>query len=286
MKTRKLIPTTMIAAALLSLSVMTSCKKDNSVSDNSTTEDVNANADRFQESEGVSSDVDVISDQAFEMHGVEMRNQSTSDAFGVLTCATVTNDTVHQIITVDFGTGCTGHNGHIRSGQIIIHYNGFNYFAPGFQRTVTFNNYKIDGRLIEGTRTITNNGYNAANHLNWSISAQNMRVTRPNGINWHQWNSERVREMLAGDSTLTDGTDDIYSITGTATGTNSNGNSCSANITTALIKEGSCHFRFVSGIIEITSSNHPTLTLDYGNGTCDDLATVTRNGVTVTIHIH
>ena len=84
MKTRKLIPTTMIAAALLSLSVMTSCKKDNSVSDNSTTEDVNANADRFQESEGVSSDVDVISDQAFEMHGVEMRNQSTSDAFGVL----------------------------------------------------------------------------------------------------------------------------------------------------------------------------------------------------------
>ncbi len=287
MKTKKLIPTTMIAVVFLSLFFVVGCKKDNSMTSTSSTstDDVNANADRFQESEGVSSDVDVITDQAMEMHGIDLRLHGNSDVYGILSCATVTNDTVNQIITIDFGTGCTGHNGHVRSGQIIIHYNGNNYFTPGFQRTVTFNNYYIDQRHVEGTRTITNNGFNADNHLNWTISAQGMKITRLNG-SFHEWNSERNREMLTGDSTPTDRLDDIYSITGSSTGTNSHGNSCTATITNALIKKGSCYFRFVSGTVEITSTNRPTLTLDYGNGTCDDLATVTRNGVTTTIHIH
>ena len=279
MKTRKLIPTTLIAAVLISFSVMTSCKKDKNVDNSSTTaDDSNLNAERFQESEGISSDVDVITDDAIERHGL-------SNAFNSLNCATVTNDTVARIITIDFGSGCQGQNGHTRSGQIIIHYNGMHYFDPGFQRTVTFNDYYIDQRHIEGTRTITNTGFNTANHLTWSISAQNMRVTRPNA-SWHEWNSQRVREMLAGESTALDPNDDVYSITGSATGTNSNGNSCTTNITNALIKQGSCNFRFVSGTIEITSTNRPAITLDYGNGTCDDLATITKNGVTTTIHIH
>ena len=288
MKTRKLIPFAIISILFLSISVLSSCKKDNPITMDTATsgsEDLNANADRFQESEGVGSDVDVISDQAIELNGIEMRLSSTSDDSRILSCATVTNDTVNRVITVDFGTGCTGHNGHTRSGQIIIAYNGNDYFAAGFQRTITFNNYYIDQRHVEGTRIITNNGLNGSGNLNWTINAQNMRITRPNGI-FHTWNSLRNREMTSGGSTSTDPLDDVFSVTGNSTGTNSHGDSCSATITNALIKQGSCHYRFVSGTVEITRTNRPALTLDYGNGTCDNLATITRNGVTRTIRIH
>jgi len=274
----------MIAAALASLTMVSGCKKDNTENNNAG-DDMETTADRFQEAEGISSDVDVISDQAMEMNSVNMRFANGSDGYGILTCAAVTRDTVNHVITIDFGTGCTGHWGHVRSGQIIIHYTGNDYFTPGFQRIVTFNNYYIDNRHVEGTRTITNNGFNTASHLNWTINAQNMKVTRPNG-NYHQWNSLRNREMLAGDSTLTDASDDIYSITGSTSGINSNGVTCSATITNPLIKDGSCFFRIVSGTIVITPSNKPQITIDYGSGNCDDLATVTRNGVTITIHIH
>ncbi len=281
MKTRNLIPTLMIAAALTSLTFMTSCKKDESSQAKS--DDVTENADQFQESEGVTSDVDNIADIAVETNSLNYRVAPGSNQT-LLSCATVTNDVVNQVVTVDFGTGCTGHDGRVRSGQIIIHYSGSTYFTQGFQRIVTFSNFYVNARHIEGTRTITNNGTNANGHLNWSVSAQNMRVTRPNG-SYHEWNSQRIREMIAGDTLLTHPADDVYSITGSSSGTNSNGNSCSATITNALIKRGDC-FWIVSGTVEITPSSRPARTLDFGTGNCDDLATVTKNGVSHTIHLH
>ncbi|MCX6292413.1 MAG: hypothetical protein NT126_11720 [Bacteroidetes bacterium] len=282
MKNRKSIPVFMIAAALVSLTFMTSCKKDSSTSANE--EDMITNADQFQEAEGATSDVDNISDIATQTNSANFRLTSNDDHYGILGCATVNRDTVNQVVTIDFGTGCTGNDGRTRSGQIIIHYSGGTYFTPGFQRIVTFNNYFVNNRHIEGTRTITNNGNNAAGHLNWTVDAQNMRVTRPNGT-YHTWNSLRTREMIAGDTLLFHPADDVYSITGSSNGSNSNGNTCSAVITTALIKRGNCHW-IVSGTVDITPSNRPVRTLDFGSGNCDDLATVTKNGISHLIHLH
>ncbi len=288
MKTKSLISAMMITALAISLSFVMSCKKDDSTKITSETDDEGVTyADRFQEAEGVSSDVDVMSDEAVEMGSVNFRGGSASDDFGILSCGTVTNDTVAQTTTIDFGTppGCTGPHGHTRSGQIIIHHNGLQYFQTGYVRTITFVNYYVDERHVEGTRTITNNGVNAGGHMNWTINAQNMRITKPNG-NYHEWNSLRNREMTAGDTTSFDPGSTVYSITGSSSGINSNGVTCTANITTPLVKPGSCNFRIVSGILVITPSNRPEITINYGNGDCDDLATVTRNGVTHIIHIH
>jgi hypothetical protein len=286
MKTKNLISMMMLTAATISLSFMASCRKDDSTKITSDTDDeATTYADRFQEAEGVSSDVDVMSDEAIETGSVSFRNGSASQNNYLLSCATITNDSATQTTTIDFGTGCTGPHGHTRSGQIIIHHNGLNYFDVGYQRIVTFNNYYIDSKHVEGTRTITNIGLNPAGHYNWTIVADSMRITKPNG-NYHQWNSARNREMIAGDTVLFDPAGIVYSITGSLSGVNSNGVTCTASITSALIKPGSCFFRIVSGIIVITPSNRPQLTIDYGNGNCDDIATVTRNGVSHIIHIH
>jgi len=283
MKTKNLIATLSIAVSMVSLSFLASCKKDKAEAD----DDATTTADQFQEAEGVSSDVDVISDIAVETHSANFRlgsGNTAGDPFGIQSCATVTNDTVAQVVTVDFGSGCTGHDGRTRSGQIIIHYSGGTYFTPGFRRVVTFNNYYVNSRHLEGTRTITNNGNNQAGHLNWTVNAVNMKVTRPNGV-YHVWNSLRNREMTAGDTLLSNPLDDVYSITGTASGSNSNGNSCSATITNPLIKRGDCQW-IVSGTVSITPSSRPMRTLDFGNGNCDDVATVTLNGTAHIIHLH
>ncbi len=287
MKTKNFSSTMMLMAVALFLSFAMSCKKDDSTSITTDTDDEGVSyADRFQEAEGISSDVDVMCDEAVEMGSVSLRPGSgTSENSLLSTCAVVTNDTIAQQITIDFGTGCTGPHGHTKSGQIIIHYNGPNYFATGYQRIVTFNNYFIDGKHVEGTRTITNNGVNGSGFMNWTTQALNMRITRPSG-HYHEWNGIRNRVMTSGDTLSFDPDAIVYSISGSSSGINSNGVTCSQTITNALVKLGSCSFRIVSGTIVVTPSNRPQLTIDFGSGDCDDIATVTRNGVTHIIHIH
>ena len=52
-----------------------------------------------------------------------------------------------------------------------------------------------------------------------------------------------------------------------------------------LIKRADCFKYFVQGTIAITNINNKTMTLDYGTGTCDNVATVTVNGHTRTIQL-
>jgi hypothetical protein len=196
-------------------------------------------------------------------------------------CATVTNDTVNHIITIDFGTvNCTGNDGRTRRGKIIINYTG-HYFETGSVKIFSFENFYVNDNHVEGTRTVTNEGLNGAGHFHWAINSA-ITLTKTDGTILN-WNRNGEREMLAGQGTETIW-DDSYSITGTATGTR-NGNAFTAEITSPLIRAMSCHF-IKSGTIQITPSTHSALTIDFGNGICDDEATVTCNGNSHSIVLH
>ncbi|MCX6190149.1 MAG: hypothetical protein NTW54_11235 [Bacteroidetes bacterium] len=56
-------------------------------------------------------------------------------------------------------------------------------------------------------------------------------------------------------------------------------------ITKALITDFSCQFHLVSGTIEITPTGKPTRVIDYGNGNCDDDATLTVGKKTIAFKI-
>lgn len=281
MKNYILLQKVTIAFTLLILATYSSCKKDDTVP--STTSENFSNVEDFEQSEQIASDADNMADMAYTTGDVNLRMALPDLSNTILSCASVVKDTVAKIITIDFGSGCMGNDGRFRSGQIIIHYNG-HYFDPGFSRSVTFSNFYVDSNHVEGTRSITNNGLNTNGNLNWTIVADSMRVTKPNGY-YHEWNSTRNREMINGSTTPSIVLDDIYLITGTATGSNSNGHSVMITITSALRKEMSCHW-IVNGSVNITPSNKPTRTLDYGSGNCDRFATVTINGVIKNIILH
>jgi hypothetical protein len=228
--------------------------------------------------ESVSNDVDNMLGQVVQDGTVNQRLPSGANQFNLNGCAIVSHDTLNDIITIDFGNGCTGSDGRTRSGSISINYSG-SYFVAGSSHTVSFTNYFVDTRRIEGARTVTNNGLNVSGNTNWTVVAANMKMTRSDGF-WRTWNSTRNREMTQGFGDQV-WSNDVYRINGSATGTNSDGNSFSMSITN-LLRDNSCYW-IRSGAVAITSANGQTRTVDFGNGACDDQATVTVGGQTRSI---
>jgi len=285
MKTLKI--KSILLLALLALTVITipSCKKEE------VTETVDAEvatANNSEEGESVSDEVGNIADAAFKGTSNVGRNSAPEAQLDALSgCAVITIDTLStpHLMTIDFGaTNCLCNDGRYRRGQILVNFTG-SYFAQGSVKTTTFNNYFRNDNKIEGTRTVTNLGLNADGNMAWSVSAVNMKVTKPTGV-FHIWNSERTRTMVAGLNTSA-WNDDQYIITGSGSGTNANGVAYTSNITTPLHRALSCNW-IDSGVIAFTRSNGATRTINFGTGTCDDQAvvTVTRaNGNTSTQNI-
>lgn len=207
-----------------------------------------------------------------------------------LGCATISKDSTMnsgqlvRTITIDFGpTNVTCQNSNkIRRGKIIVQYRGKGYFEPGASKTITFDNYYLNDKKVEGSRTIENTS-TAGSNPTWSISS-NITITKVTGVKL-TWTSTRTREMLDGQNTPSDPTDDKYSINGSASGVSSNGNSFTANISSPLIRATSCAY-IQAGKLDITVSGKSAVrSIDYGNGTCDDEATITVNGKTYTFHL-
>jgi len=214
-------------------------------------------------------------------------------------CFTVTithpnNTPFPVIITVDFGnTGCLGPDGHVRKGKVITHYTA-RLIQPGAVATTTFDNYYVDDVKVEAdflkiTNTSTGSTTPPANLARkFKIEVQNAKLTWPNG-NYIKWNSTKNIAQLAGMATINP-LDDVYQITGSATGQTLRNNllvAWQSTITEPLIKRFTCRW-IVKGKIRTarlasTVNASQIAVLDFGNGICDNLAFLTINGQTTQI---
>lgn len=204
-------------------------------------------------------------------------------------CATVTasGTTFPITITIDFGTtGCVGLDGRTRKGSVTAVLSD-SMRKAGSVRTITFSNYQVSNVsgtqfvTIAGTHTLTNNGLVNGNP-SFTATMTNGNLTFPDGTT-RTWNATRTRTQTAGYGTATRA-DDVFSWTGTATGTNRYGIAYTATITTALEKAVACAW-IGKGVVEVTSGTR-TRTIDYGTGTCDDQAVVTLpDGTTKTVQL-
>ena len=184
-------------------------------------------------------------------------------------------------ITVDFGTtGCVGNDGRTRKGKVI--YTCTNWMhTTGSVCTVTTDNYYVDGYKIEGTKTITNQGVNNNQHITYHVVVNNGVITHPNGQH-HTWNTDRVTEWISGETTLLNPWDDQFSTTGSANGVTIAGESYTITIVTPLLTEWTCKW-IKQGSITIVVGTQPSVTVDYGNGVCDNAATFSVYGYTYNV---
>lgn len=192
-------------------------------------------------------------------------------------------------IIFDFGTGCLGNDGHTRSGKIITEYTG-RLIIPGKSATTRFEGFKFDSISVTGTHKITNTTALGSNQAQYTIDVTNAKLSKPNG-NYSEWNSHRVIRQIEGNGTVLP-VDDIFSITGSAHGRVKRGSllyAWQSEITEPLRKKFICHW-ISKGIIKVRRETLPATSpwvavLNYGNGDCDYLATLTINGVTHNIQL-
>ena len=280
MKTNNLL-TILILSFILALF---SCKKDKTELVDSSTQSSTDNS----AAENLFLDIKKVVEEAAEDEGQSGKFGNNGKAYTFGNCVTVTtvpawgNPSFPKVMTIDFGpTNCTGNYGVNRRGQIVVTLTD-NYRDSGSVLTVQPQGLYINDIKVEGTKTITNNGYNSNNNPEFIVQVSNGVITyTDNSI--LTWSSTRTNEWIEGDSTnlFTNGIagvcDDVYLISGSAQGVNRNGLAYSVNITSPLRKAICCRW-VVSGTLDIVPQGFAIRTVDFGAGACDANATVTING--------
>lgn len=267
-----------LVALLVAGITLVSCNK----SDDIQIEDTSFSKDEAF-AEGEFERIGGMADEAYEMKTGNLKSIEINRIF-LSDCATVTLDTnvfPHEL-TIDFGAeNCLCNDGRYRRGKIIITFTG-RYRQPGTVITHGFEDYYVNDNQIEGTKVVTNMGPNQNGNMYFTIEVVGV-IHRADTGGTVSWNSSRQREWIQGWNTH-NRWDDIFLITGTAHGIKANGFEWSSEITSPLRVELACRF-MVSGTVEIQPENRPLRVLDYGDGSCDNVATVTVNGVTYTIYL-
>ena len=181
-----------------------------------------------------------------------------------------------KTITIDFGTdGCEDPRGNVRKGKIITYLTG-RHFSPGSEKVVSFEDFSVNDFLVDGIKTIVNMGYRENQNMYWTISVDNAVISSPLGFS-HQWESNREREWVEGDETPFLRGDDVFEITGNTSGINRFEKPFTVTIVNPLNIAANCRF-IRGGSLLIQVEGRPDAILDYGDGSCDNIATITVNG--------
>lgn len=263
------------SAALLT----TGCNRNN---DATPTDDITTAEDRTDDNSETA-----MSSEAMQMAGpTDPQTQGSPNVIGDAdfrtrfgSCATRSYDFATKTLTIDFGpTNCLCADGRYRRGKILVRFTSdVNRRTAG--AVVTRENYFVNDNQHTATRTFTDTGLGS-----FTVDVTNASIIRANNGGTHSWTANWTFTRTAGYGTP-QVSDDVYSVTGSATGTNRKNVGYTATIQNPLIKRADCPKYFVQGTIGVTNTNSKTMTLDYGTGTCDNVATVTVNGHTRTIQL-
>lgn len=288
------LTTWLLAFGLIGAITFTGCKKDDSISpvtDNSPAEEL-----ATQEATTDEAEADAQFDDVFNITA-SMNASQVGEDLGVganvsglfeLGTTTPTNQTrcftitvvpniphvFPKTVTIDFGTGCLCRDGKYRKGKIVSIYTN-PMVVPGAKVSTTFVDYYVDSFKVEGTHITENTS--TSNMQGWKIMVIDGKITNINTNRWRKWNSVKNVLQIAGNGTPHFPLDDVYKITGNDHGSNAAGHSWSALVVEPLIKKFACPW-IVQGKLRLIRDGREAL-LDYGNGTCDNIAIIYVNGV-------
>ena len=218
---------------------------------------------------------DVLNEATVDKNLMGGHTTGTVETTNTLSCATITVTPATgfpKTMVIDFGTGCTSVNGIFRAGKITVVLSD-SLRRSGSTAVMTFQNYYVNGFKKEGTITWTNTS--TATTKSWQRKVEDGKITSPTGNVWLHYG---IRDIVqtAGAATPLNLTDDVYSITGNHTVTNSAGRTRTCTVINALQKKTACN-NIDMGTIKVQGPNHFAI-IDFGNGTCDNLATISIDG--------
>ncbi len=184
-----------------------------------------------------------------------------------------------RIFLVDFGAGNTGPDGKVRKGKLAAYI--VNNGKTGSEQKIKYIDFVEDGYMFSGwvERTITRD---VDANTQQAVITEDFKVTIPDGTKYTKRVANLNRLIKMGDLATKD--DDTIETYGTATITNEKSESRTRTIeaTTPLIFKVSAS-EIVKGIAKTTFHDGKIHTVDYGDGTVDNTATVSNGTKTWTI---
>lgn len=196
-----------------------------------------------------------------------------SGFFGDCVDITVEETDIAETITIVFNGSCEDQDGNVITGTIT---KVVETTDTSRASTVTITDVTVNGFVINGTKSYTFNEANANGNPEMVGSVDISVVTTDGTVTKV---GTRTVEVTAGGDTMS-WFDDEKTITGASTYTDVDGSSFIVEITTPLVRPAEC--RYIASGVKTYTDNDGTTTLDYGDGTCDNVATQTDTDGTVT----
>lgn len=176
-----------------------------------------------------------------------------------------------KVITLDYGDSTVLRNGTVLSGIIEI-----TITAPrdstDYERSVQYLNFGVDSLNVNGFSTVTVDKEDATFRMHES----DMTFVMGDGTEIHR-TSERIWQWIAGMETDEDQSDDVIIITVLAEATmtiDGSTDTYKKETVVPLKRIGDCRY-IVEGVVEVTLNGTVICSIDYGNGTCDEIAVMT-----------
>jgi len=277
---------------VLSFGLFISCSKEsgNSSSENLSTTTIleTINSIAFEEdidalvSESMSLGSNVSSARSADSNADKGPKKFKGDKYG--DCATVVEDEENNIKTVTFSDDCEGKRGQVRSGSMIITYSETQGETGSF-RQVTYDNFYLNGVKIEGIRR--------TEILSVDESSKTMLTTVSDGKMIYEDGTFKTRESAMTRYVHFENDKKTYStLSGSKSGISTEGVEFSMEITTPIKFVYDC---FSTGErkrgkvpvegIKVTTSGNELISTDFGDGTCDTLVEVTKDGEVETLDL-
>jgi hypothetical protein len=275
----------LMALVFFGMVVMVSCKKE----DNSTVavtkedgysvaQDVATAGDSYDEVYNESDEVVALEEGNKYANSSDLKSASATGTRKVTVTKGGGDSTVYpKTITIEY-TNWVGKNGRKKNGTITITQSA-KMWKAGAIRTITLTAFVINDSIkIEGVKTITNKGL-VNGKPTIEVKLEDGKVTNLNTAKYVSCEFTRTRTWSQGFDTPLWIWDDIYTITGSASGINKKGLSYTSTIseTNPLeIKVGCPWIR--KGTITIVIEASKTVVIDFGSGSCDKKFSVTVDG--------
>jgi len=268
---------TILLGLSMALTLLVSCNNDEATPDFSAEDTESAGSDAVEDTYFEDAD-DMMTDALEEDDAANAGGKvSTDERFS---CASRERAGTKESgsLRIDFGSGCTDPRGNTRKGVIVVEHAG-RWNEPGSVLNISYENYSVNGIGIGGNRKVTVLSV-VDSTTTYDVVLTGGKITWPDGrVATREVNHKRERERHLNNLL------NRLIIYGTAQGTFRNGRGYSIEILERLIYSHACLAQGVaipvSGVKFIKHGDRE-LTVDYGDGTCDNIVTLTnKNGRTV-----
>jgi hypothetical protein len=208
----------------------------------------------------------------------QIRDSLIKDPYPSLSIEPFDNDSWPKTITMNYGPVnhlCSDMRE--RRGKLVITATDL-FENAGAEYNVTFENFFQSNYKVEGQFTVTNLGRNDQDKTEYDISASNISINTPKAKTFY-YNQHNTRTWVEGEETSLDYEDDVYYIRGEQYGYSSDSTEFNMSISEKNPLDIWVKCRWIrAGVLTIEVETIPEISLDFGNGECNNYATATYDG--------